>query len=204
MDIPINAPVQAADGPSGKISGLLINPISRAVTHIIVQEPGFLADEVLVPIAAVTASAADSVTLSLTRDEVAKQRPINRADYLDATMIDVVSPYGGLLAWPYAVDDPDAVPIERATIPEGEVEIWPGFDVHATDGRVGSVDELLVDARTSAVTGLVLREGHLWSARDVTIPADQIDRIDEGAVYLKLSKAEVGALPAVKLKRLNS
>jgi len=86
-------------------------------------------------------------------------------------------------------------------IPQGEVAIWPGFDVYASDGKVGDVDELVVDAQTGNIKAVVLREGHLWSHKDVTVPVDQIDRIEDGAIYLKLTKSQVSALPPVQLHR---
>jgi len=37
--------------------------------------------------------------------------------------------------------------------------------------------------------------------KDVTISVAQIDRIDEDAVYLKLNKRQVAALPAIPVHR---
>jgi len=51
------------------------------------------------------------------------------------------------------------------------------------------------------ITHLVLREGHLWGEKDVTIPVSQIDHIEEGTVHLKLSKPDIEALPAIPVRR---
>jgi hypothetical protein len=59
------------------------------------------------------------------------------------------------------------------------------------------VDGFLVDHANVHVTHLLLREGHLWAKKDVTIPVSQIDRIEEEAVYLKLDERSIGALPAI-------
>jgi len=61
--------------------------------------------------------------------------------------------------------------------------------------------EFLIDPANENITHLVLREGHLWSQKDVTIPVSAIDRIEEDAVYLKLDKHAVEVLPAVPIKR---
>ncbi|KPK14357.1 MAG: hypothetical protein AMK69_28870 [Nitrospira bacterium SG8_3] len=53
---------------------------------------------------------------------------------------------------------------------------------------MGPVTEFLVDQTDGHITHLVLREGHMWGRKDVTIPVFQIDRIEEDAVYLKLNK----------------
>jgi sporulation protein YlmC with PRC-barrel domain len=65
---------------------------------------------------------------------------------------------------------------------------------------VGKVDEFLVNPENSHITHLILRRGHLWGKRDVSVPLDQIDSIDDDVVYLKLDKAAVGELPAIPVK----
>jgi sporulation protein YlmC with PRC-barrel domain len=67
----------------------------------------------------------------------------------------------------------------------------------ATDGRVGKVDEFLIDPLTGHITHLVLRKGHLWGERDITIAVSQIDRVTPEAVYLKLDKDAVNGLPGI-------
>ena len=67
--------------------------------------------------------------------------------------------------------------LQEEQLPEGELSIHPGADVEATDGRVGQVQDFVIDPATDRVTHLVLREGHLWG-KDVTIPLDQIERIE--------------------------
>ena len=37
-------------------------------------------------------------------------------------------------------------------------------------------------------------------SEDVTIPVAEIDRIEEDAVYLKLSKDDIAALPAIAIQ----
>jgi hypothetical protein len=66
---------------------------------------------------------------------------------------------------------------------------------------VGRVDEFLIDPENDHITHLVMREGHLWGQKDVTIPISEIDRIEGDSVYLKLSKDEVEALPAIPMHR---
>ena len=93
------------------------------------------------------------------------------------------------------------MPLEHERIPTGEVVIRRGTAVRATDGQVGKVDEFLVDPENDAITHLVLREGHLWGEKDVTIPVSEIDKITENSVYLKLDKQDIESLPTVPVKR---
>jgi hypothetical protein len=48
---------------------------------------------------------------------------------------------------------------------------------------------------------VVLREGHLWGKKDVTIPVSEIERITDDAVYLKLGKKVIATLPTVAMRR---
>ncbi len=76
-----------------------------------------------------------------------------------------------------------------------------GARVHASNGRIGHVDEFLVDPEDGHITHLVLREGHLWGQRDVTIPIAHIERIEENKVHLKLNKRDIGKLPAILIRQ---
>jgi hypothetical protein len=76
-----------------------------------------------------------------------------------------------------------------------------GARVEATDGHVGRVDEFLVDPMDGHITHLVLREGHLWGEKYVTISVSQIARLEEDAVYLKLDKQSIEALPTISARR---
>ena len=63
------------------------------------------------------------------------------------------------------------------------------------------VDEFLVDLADGHITHLVLREGHLWGQKDVTIPVSEIQRIEKDTVYLRLDKHDVEKLPGIPVKR---
>ena len=65
----------------------------------------------------------------------------------------------------------------------------------------GSVDELLIGPADNCISHLILREGPLWGPKDITIPVEKIDRIEDGTVYLNISKSEVKSLPAVPIHR---
>ncbi len=91
--------------------------------------------------------------------------------------------------------------LEHERIPAGEVVIRRGTPVNAMDGQMGKVDEFLIDPKNDSITHLVLREGHLWGKKDVTIPVAEIDRITDEAVYLKLGKESISTLPAISVRR---
>jgi hypothetical protein len=59
--------------------------------------------------------------------------------------------------------------VTRDRVPVGEVEVRRGDHVYATDGPIGRVQGLVIDARDYHVTHVLLDEGHLWGKKEVAI-----------------------------------
>jgi hypothetical protein len=103
--------------------------------------------------------------------------------------------------WPYVVPARRVIDDTYERISPGELAVRRGARVRATDGRVGRIDEFLVEPESGQITHLVLREGHLWGQKVITIPISEIDHIDEKVVYLKVDKKSVEEMPAIAVKR---
>jgi sporulation protein YlmC with PRC-barrel domain len=208
MDIPVDVPVYCKDGLCGRSTYVLINPVLHEVTHVVVREAEAPHSERVLPIDAVVETTPDMILLRYNRDELARMEPFIQVEYIREEMPDMdYSPAGyvGMSSyrlWPYAIPErSELVPVEHRRIPLGELAIKRGTRVEATDGHVGRVDEFLVDATSEHITHLVMREGHLWGQKDVAIPVSQIDHVADDTVYLKLSKDEIAALPAIPVRR---
>lgn len=193
MDMPLNARVVCSDGEGGHTVDLLVNPATRAITHVVVHLSGLLGYDVVMPIADVTETTPEQVRVRLSQRELAALPPFQENDAVRLTPGPVGYLGDALLVDPYA----EVLMPTHEQIPPGEVAVRRGDPVVASDGKIGQVDGFLTDPRTDQITHLVLREGHLWGARDITIPVMQIERIDDDAVRLKLDKAQVGALPSL-------
>ena len=50
MDIPLNAEVRCTDGAGGRSTCLVINPVTKEITHLVVQTKDFFHDEHMVPL----------------------------------------------------------------------------------------------------------------------------------------------------------
>jgi sporulation protein YlmC with PRC-barrel domain len=210
IDIPMDASVECADGVCGRSVYLVINPVKQKVTHLVVEEAQLPYTERLVPIEWVAQTTANLIRLKCTREELAKQEPFSETEYVkpDSSELSVSPVYLGApyidpymdryYVWPYAIPD---VRVEHKHVPPGELAVRRGAHVEATDGKVGRVDEFLVDPETEYITHLVLREGHLWGQKDVIIPVSDIDHIEEDTVYVKLDKHGIEALPAIPIHR---
>lgn len=69
-----------------------------------------------------------------------------------------------------------------------------GYEVHATDGRIGKVDRASYDVGASRI---VVDTGPWIFGRKVLLPAGTIDRVDDAdkRVYVDLTKDQIKASP---------
>lgn len=195
MDIPLNARVMSSDGAAGHTTDILVDPQTRTITHLVVRTAGMLGYDVVVPIADVIEATPEQVRVRLSQHELEALPPFEANDALPIDRDPVAYMGDALLLDPYA----SVLLPTHENIPPGEVALRRGDRVEARDGAIGHVDGFLSDPHTDRITHLILREGHLWGARDITIPVGQIERIEDGAVRLTLDKAQVAALPSIPI-----
>lgn len=200
MDLPINVDVECADGVCGHSTFIIFNPISGQVTHLVVRAKDFPNTQHLVGIDKITHSDAKRIQLACTRQELAQMETFIDTDFISPDIYDDIdgAPY---LMWPYSTATFANMVLENEHIPAGELAIRRGANIYARDGYVGKLDEFLVDPTNEHITHLIMREGHLWGKKDVTISLSEIEHIDEDEVYLKLNKEAIEKLPAIPLRK---
>jgi sporulation protein YlmC with PRC-barrel domain len=199
MDIPTNADVLCDNDVCGRSTYVILNPVTKAVTHVVVKQKGFPYAERLVPLDKVLESTPHEIRLRCTEEELGHMERFVETEFLEAA--GAASLGGPYMMWPFSYPEYGLIALEHQHVPVGELAVRRGASVEAADGHVGRVDEFLVDATSEHVTHLVMREGHLWGQKDITIPVSQIDRIEEDTVYLKLDKKSIEALPAIPIHR---
>ena len=198
MDIPINAVIKCAGQVCGHSTHIILNPTNDVVTHVVVRRSEFPGEEVLVPVNMIVDSAPDEIRLRCTDEDLKDMQSFVKLEFVEPTVPLMIAQ--GYMMWPYSVPEEGIVTLREERIPPNELAVRRGTPVEASDGRVGQVDEFLIDPTTQEITHLILREGHLWGKKDVTIPVTQIDHIDAQAVHLKLNKQEVEGLPTVPVR----
>lgn len=216
MRLEIGVRVRCTDGVYGELADIVIDPLEKRVTHLVVHPEQGIGEARLVPIR--LAKGRDDereVELECTLHqaqgfESARERaflrlgdsPAEDPDW-DVGVEDVLAmPYyaGGLDAGVNPVELKDAF-VHYDRVPKGEVEIRRASVVLSADGHsLGEVDGFVVDA-DEHITHFVLERGHLWGRKEVTIPIGAVARIETDEVHVALSKDEVGALPAVHVGR---
>ncbi|MBX3052842.1 MAG: hypothetical protein KF753_15260 [Caldilineaceae bacterium] len=157
------------------------------------------------PIRIVSATTADSITLDCSKADLQKMDPFIETHFINEKMPEQVLPgeygMGNYYYWPYVTQEKTVrMPVRERQIPPGEIVVKRGTHVVATDGAVGQVDEFLVDG-SGHITHLVMREGHLWGQKDVTIPVSALGKATEEMVHLNLTKDQIESLPTVPIHR---
>jgi sporulation protein YlmC with PRC-barrel domain len=205
----IGAEASCTDGDCGEVRRVIVNPVARQVTHLVVEPKGRMGLARLVPLDLVETSGSQ-VRIRCTLAEFAELEPAEETEFIPGSQ--GYAAYGPeqVLVWPYyglggAATVTDAAALQGTsqtvtydTIPLGEVEVRRGDAVQATDGSIGRVHGLVVDPRTHHVTHVLLAEGHLWGKKEVAIPIRSVTRVDEG-IQLNITKKQVEDLPPVDI-----
>jgi hypothetical protein len=199
MDIPINAKVSCTDGPCGHSTHVVLMPTTEKITHLVVDNDVFPETEFLVSVAHIAESTPELIRLDCTKDELAKMPVFDKVVFMPYDLTGFTA--GSYMVWPYYAPEIPVIRREKDHIPADELVIRRGAHVEATDGQVGRVDEFLIDPHNDTITHLVLREGHLWGQKDVSIPVGQVDHYKDNTVYLKLDKHAIEALPTIPIHR---
>jgi sporulation protein YlmC with PRC-barrel domain len=224
----IGSEVAASDGVCGDLRRVVVDPVARSITHLVVERKHRRGEGHLVPIDLV-ATKGDEIQLSCTMSEfhalgdAEETKLLPGADgewgYTQDQMLSLYPglPMGGMAGGAgmagLGVGNMGGVGVGamggmgRGTGPHAIViadripagEVeLRGEQVHATDGTIGRVQGVVVDTSDQQVTHVLLDEGHLWGQKRVAIPIAAVTRVDDG-VRLSLTKDEVKDLPPVDI-----
>ncbi len=208
----IGSEVSSSDGPCGELRRVVIDPVARTLTHLVVEPKHGREKGHLVPVNLATPTT-DGVSLACTTAEFEKLDEAEVTQFIPGGN----GPFGyrqdQMLSWPYyglgvgplgmggmgtGRRPPGPVVVTNDSVPEGEVEVRRGEHVFATDGAIGRVRGLVVHPGDHCVTHVLLDEGHLWGQKRVAIPIGAVNDVEDG-VRLNLTKDEVRDLPAVEV-----
>lgn len=209
LDIDIGAQVRTVDGGAvGRVTGVVVEPDREAVTHLIVRWDDLFAVDKVVPVDEIAAVTDHRVTLRLLAAEVVDLPGFDERAYVplregappeESAAATTTWISATPIALPALAAEPARAPFiveEWRNVPENSVLLREGLPVHAWGGEdVGTVDELVVDPQTGAITHLVVR----WvedPRRDKAIPVEWVGRSDEEkGVLLLVDRSTVAELP---------
>lgn len=209
----IGADVSCSDGHCGKIARVVVDPVARTLTHLVVEPDHRHGLGRLVPVELVTSTTAD-IQLRCSLAEFEALEDAQETQFLPGASGEWSYPQHQMLSWPYygagmgvgmgvgvgmgAVlgEGPHMSTYDR--VPAGDVEVRRGDRVHATDGEIGKVQGLVIDLADHKVSHVLLDEGHLWGHKRVAIPISAVASTESG-ISVNLTKDQVGALPPIDL-----
>jgi sporulation protein YlmC with PRC-barrel domain len=208
----IGSEVSSSDGPCGELRRVVIDPVARVLTHLVVEPKHGRAKGHLVPVNLVV-STTDGVVLGCSTADFDKLEEAEETQFITGGSEQSGYEQEQMLSWPYyglgavagfgmggrgmrVADRPVVVTNDR--VPLGEVEVRRGEHVFATDGAIGRVRGLVIHPDDHCVTHVLLDEGHLWGQKRVAIPITAVKDVAAG-VQLNLSKDEVRDLPPVEV-----
>lgn len=214
MRLELDKPVLCEDEEVGTLADLVVDPVAKRVTHLVVKAEHGVGSSHLVPIELVEPTEqVGGIALTCSRAELEALPPVEEFTYLRLGEVATKDPdwdvgVSDVLALPYYDSTGLAGPVEAVgdmgvvydRVPKGEVELRRSSRVMAANGDyIGDVDGFLVDE--DHITHFVLERGHLWGRREVTVPIGAVASVKSDVVTLSLSKDEIGALPSHRVHR---
>ena len=195
----IGAGARCSDGFPGELKHLVVDPRARAVTHLVIEpdlEHGTAYGLArLVPLDHVDATE-DGIGLRYTEAEFKDLSPAEEAnaEYVPVQLLPATTGWRG--AGEEVMHGEEIRPVREVEeidlVPENEVEESRGDHIHATDGHVGQLHALRVNAGDGRITQVIVKR-HPWSRKELAIPADKVSGFDAG-IQLSITKRDVQAL----------
>jgi uncharacterized protein YrrD len=213
----------SADGEFGKVADVVVDPVRRRVTHVVVEPSGWWQGPRLIGVESLTAFD-DRIKLSCTTAEIIdaplmQETDLPGGDGHEGMDVGVVR----VFAWPYSPASEglwgESWPGPAAgldygnrlgttatydLIPEGTKEIRRASDVVGSEGHVVGHVHGLITSPDFRITDLVIDRGHLWTHRVITIPIEAVESIDTDVVRLRVPRKTVLTFSSVPEQRHES
>jgi len=201
----IGADASCTDGACGQVSRIIVNPVTREVTHLAVDPTHRHGPGRLVPVDLVNA-ATGQIRLGCTLAEFQALRPAREAESvrgLDPTGQASAPRRVNFFVWLHASRDPGKSEAPQQvwvdSVPSGEVDIRRGLTVCATDGEIGKVQGLVVEPGGHQVTHVLLQAGGMRGRKEVAIPIGAVTKIGTLLIHLSLTRHQVEDLPPANI-----
>ncbi len=223
MRIDLDIPVSCADGPLGELTDVVIDPVTRRLTHLVIAPHDGQEHARLVPIErAHEAPVPDGISLNCTAAEISESGQVHESAFVlpgefppagsdwDIGIQEMfpISDFGsvgpGIMGAGMAMEYDQHVVVSYHRVPKGCVELRRASPVTSSDGHhLGHIIGFVLDDH-ERITLLVLEHGHLWGKRWVEIPAPAIERCANDELLLSLTGDQVGELKELPSHRPQS
>ncbi|MFL7792990.1 MAG: PRC-barrel domain-containing protein [Anaerolineae bacterium] len=209
--------VFTSDGQEvGRIDRVVINPVNKEVTHVVIRTGHLIATDKVVPVSLIGPATEERVTLRGDKAELEALPDFEERHYIPITSVEArrdekpgaASPlywyppvgftWWGMQRVPgfYGYVIPPYVVKTERHIPEGEIALKKGAKVLSVDGdHVGHVEAILTDVETDRATHILISKGLLLKETKL-VPTTWISTVLEDEIHLTVSSDLLGDLPA--------
>ncbi len=201
----LGQPVHTSDGLFGELADIVVDPIARTVTHLIVQPHHQHRQARLVPVW-LTEAGDEIVTVHLGTRHLRQLQQVAFTDFIDvAHPIDLGEQWDvgteRIVSLPYMNLDFELdamltpIQIEYDRIPKDECEIRRTSSVITSDGyEVGQVEGFVAEGEDSLVA-VIVRSGPPWLKHVVGVPMAAVKRVLTDRVELSIDRHAYRQLP---------
>ncbi len=174
MYISFTAPVFCSDGHAGWCLRIMIDPAGRRLTHIVVADKLLVPGKHLVPFEQIAGTSVQLIQLRCSKEELRRMPEFLESGYQH-------DPSRAARSKRY----PGGRPVLMPLMPRGVNAVIEDMSVETRDRRVGRLTGLEVNGKDGRIRYLMLEKDYLQEARERACPAEQIESISAGSIYLK-------------------
>lgn len=177
-----NSDILAADGEQvGTLRQLVIDPKTRAISHLIVEQGTLFKEAKVIPVEFIAGVNGDQIRLTKPADDlhlepfeerhyIPSSAPTDMQPHVDSDVLYAHIPSVAMKPWqtpyytamaslPEAMESEETSPVER-NIPDKAVTLHEDATVYSFDGEnVGTVSEFVVAPETQQVSHIVIEQG---------------------------------------------
>ena len=181
-DLTLGTPVTGTDEPIGRLTGLVCDPTTNEITHLVVNADDVPGSERLVPIDRLADADEHRLTLAMSRHQFFSLKTLETVRLLPG---DAANEADWLL--PSQLADHAMTFALHERIPKSDLALRRGTKVVDRRGhKLGHIHSFVIDPGSHDVTHVTLQRGHLFGHQDVTIPLTDIEVMTEDAIHLRV------------------
>lgn len=201
--------IHASDGPIGTLEDFYFDDLQWVLRYLVVDVGGFLHDrKVLISPVAIVAIDPTTQTVSLKHSmdqiknspEIDVDKPVYRQ--LEEQLMNY---YGWVAHWTpqHGLPEPQTEPVPTGDTHLRSMNNVCKYSVMAFDGRVGSINDFILDDEGWRLPLVVLDTSHYLSTNQVVVPAVRIKgiRVEDKEISIDMNKADVEEAPRLDSTR---
>lgn len=207
----------ANGGQVGHIDRVVVDPQTKAVTHIVVRKGFLFTEDKVVPFDLIAEANEDRIMLRDDAGDLQSLPPFEEKHYIlsgdktggttspsgYAPAVYGYTPFGGPGDYGAPSDQRHIAQIEQ-NIPEGTVALKEGAKVITAEGKyAGRVERVFTDAQAKRATHLLIAQGLLLKERKL-IPITWVQVVGNNEVYLSVKQRVLERLTAFHIERRTS